>query len=284
MLNKYLKITWNEFIYGGHILSLGGSSVAYTTSLLLDIKITWNFPLMIYLGLQAIYLYDRYLGKRHDILTNTERTKHLSRYFKKMPLIIFFYLLFFGIILLSSKNVNFIIFASILVIVSFMYAIFLKKFTKKIFAFKNFFVSFCWSSITILLALYYSYPLNKELFLIFSFAFIVLFANISFCDIKDYEGDKKRGMLTPVVVLGREKLLKLLRIIIAFSAIPIIYGAYLNLLPKFALFLLFIIPYSFYYFSKAMNEKANLNYLTNTLVYGGYILWSVFVYIGKILI
>ncbi len=283
-LNNALKLLWNEFVYGGHILSLGGSSVAYTSSLLLNIRITWDFLLIVYLGLQVIYLYDRYLDIKHDILTNIERTKYFSKNSKKMPFIILLYFLVFCLILLSSKNTNAIIFACILFVVSFLYAIFFKKFTKKIPAFKNIFVSVCWASITILLALYYFYPLNKELFLVFLFVCMILFVNVSFCDIKDYEGDKKKKILTPVVLLGKEKLLKISRIFIVIAAAPLIYGVCVNLLPKFSLFLLFIIPYAFYYFNKATEEKTNISYLTNTLVYGGYILWSVFIYIGKTLI
>lgn len=281
---RLLKTIWNEFIYGGHLLSLGGSSVVYTASLLLNIKITWDFLLIVYLGLQVIYLYDRYLDIKHDAPTNIDRTKYFSKHAKKMPFIILFYSLVFCFILLSSKNVNAIIFACILFIISFLYAGFFKKFTKRIFAFKNFFVSLCWASLIIFLALYYFYPLNKEFFLVFSFVFMVLFVNVSFCDIKDYNGDREKKILTPVVLLGKGKLLKISRVIIVITVVPLIYGVYANLLPTFSLFLLFIIPYAFYYFSRATKEKTDLSYLTNTFVYGGYILWSVFVYIGKIIL
>ena len=282
-MSTKINLIWNEFVYGGHILAIGGSSVAYTGSLLLGVDSSWGFLLMIYFIIQAVYLSDRYLDLKHDSSTNRTRTKYLSRHFKFIPLLIFFYILFFLVILFSAESIIAIFFGLGLIGVSLLYALILKNITKKIPAFKNIFVSLCWASIVILLALYYNYSFNIELILVFSFVFIILFANVSFCDIKDYRGDKKKKILTPAVIFGKEKLIKILRVIVLVSFLPLIYGVYYGILPEYTLFLFFMIPYIFHYFNKAESENCDLNYTTNTLVYGGYILWGIFIFIGKLI-
>ena len=276
--------TWNEFVYGGHILSVGGASVAYTTGLLLGVSVTWELLLMVYLALQAIYLYDRYTDIKRDILVSTERAAYLSRGIKRIPFAIGLCSSLFVIFLVASGNLMAIVFGLVLVGGAFCYNIYLKRLTKRIIAFKNLFVSLCWASITPFVALYYLYPVNTEVLLLFSFVFIILFVNVSFCDIKDCEDDRKRGLLTPVVVMGKKRLLKFSRIVVFVSVAPLVYGVSAGFLPAFALFLLLIIPYALFYFRRAEREDADLGYLTNTVVYGGYILWSVFAYVGRILL
>lgn len=282
-MSTKINLIWNEFVYGGHILAVGGSSVAYTGSLLLGINSSWSFLLMIYFIIQAVYLFDRYLDLKHDSLTNSTRTKYLSKHFQFIPVLILFYILLFLAILFSAENIMAIFFGLGLIGASLLYALIFKNITKKIPAFKNIFVSLCWASIVVLLNLYYNYPINIELILVFSFVFIILFANVSFCDIKDYEGDKKKKILTPAVIFGKEKLISILRIIIPISFLPLIYGVYYNVLPGYTLFLLFMVPYIFHYLNRAEDESSDLNYTTNTLVYGGYILWGVFTFIGKLI-
>ena len=75
-LKKILNSIWNEFVYGGHLLSLGAVSIVYTASILLDIRITWDFLLVVYLGTESVYLYNRFKEYKVDFLTNPERTEH----------------------------------------------------------------------------------------------------------------------------------------------------------------------------------------------------------------
>lgn len=286
-LNRIYRMcssAWYEFVYGGHILSVGGASIAYTTGLIIGVSITWELLLIVYLALQAIYLYDRYTDIKRDTLISTERALYLSRRIRRIQFTIGVCVSLLVIFLVASGNLRAISFGFVLIGGGFLYNIRLKRLTTRIVAFKNLFVSLYWASITLFVALYYLYPVDTAVLLIFSFVFIILFVNVSFCDIKDCEDDRERGLLTPVVVLGQKRLLRFARIVVFVSVAPLVYGVIAGFLPTFSLFLLFIVPYALSYFRRAEKKDTDLGHLTNTVVYGGYILWSVFAYVGRTLL
>jgi len=64
VIEKILNSIWNEFVYGGHLLSFGAVSIVYAASILLDIRITWDFLLVVYLGTESVYLYNRFKNIR----------------------------------------------------------------------------------------------------------------------------------------------------------------------------------------------------------------------------
>jgi 4-hydroxybenzoate polyprenyltransferase len=283
-IQKFLKTIWNEFVYGGHLLSLGAVSIVFTSSILLEVKITWDFLLIVYLGAQSIYLYDRYKGFKKDILTNSERTKHIEKYVKYIPLIIFFFFLIIFLILIYHKNFSALFLGLFLLIMGLLYSVIFKKYTRKIIGFKTFFVSLMWAMLVILLVVYYSLPLNLALFLLFTFVFLRLIINTNFFDIKDIESDKKEGLLTLVNVWGREKLINILKLLSILAIMPIIIGVYLKILPLFSLMLFFTIPYTFYYLKKSQDKKTDTAFLYNVIVDGEFILWSFFILLGKFLL
>jgi len=283
-IRKILNLIWNEFVYGGHLLSLGAVSIAYTAAVLLNIKATWDGLLVIYLGPQSIYLYNRYKEFNMDALTNPERTRHIEKYVKMIPLIITFFVLIFIGTLLYFNKIPALLFSLFLLFLGFSYSIFFKSFTKKIVGFKNVFVSLCWALIVVFLAVYYSYPFSLALLFIFIFIFLRLIVNTNFFDLKDIESDKKGGLLTPAIIFKSEKLLNILSFITILAALIIVSGFYLKLLPVISLFLLFTVPYSFYYLIKSQDKRTNASFLYNVVVDGEYILWLLFILIGKFLL
>jgi len=156
--------------------------------------------------------------------------------------------------------------------------------TSKIAALKNIIFSLITSSLVVFLAIYNSYPLlSFSLFLMWFFVFLRMVVNTIFLDIKDVESDKKQSLLTIPILIGREKTLTFLRWMTVFSVVPIIFGVLLGDLPKFSLVLLFVIPYSFYYFEKSKKKK-NF-YLTNYILADSeFILWLVFILLGEVLL
>ena len=237
-IKKILKSIWDEFVYGGHLLSLGAVSVVFTASFLLNIKITWDFLLIVYLGTESVYLYNRYKEFRTDFLTNPERTEYIKKYIKIIPLIIFFFSLIISLILIYHKNFSALFFAVFLLIIGLLYSEIFKGFTQKIVGFKSFFVSLMWALLVIFLAIYYSLSLGLILFLIFVFIFLKCFVITSFFDIKDTEGDRKEGLLTLVNVLGQKKLVDILNLTTVLAVIPIILGFHLKLFPQSSIMLL----------------------------------------------
>ncbi|MCX6759660.1 MAG: UbiA family prenyltransferase [Candidatus Nealsonbacteria bacterium] len=284
IIEKILKPIWNEFVYGGHLLSFGAVSIVLTSAILLNIKITWDCVTVVYLGTLAGCLYGRYREFNKDILTNLERSQHLKKYIKKIPLIIFLSISTFVGILLYFNRIFVLFFSLLLILLIFSYDKFLKKFTKKIVGFKNFFTSLIFSLLVILLAAYYSVSLNLALVLILIFVYFREFVGISFSDIKDIDSDKKEGLRTLAIVFGQEKLIKILSLINILAIIPIIIGVYLNLFPQFSIMLLLTVPYTFYYFKKLEDKNINPAFLYNVLVDTEDILWLIYLAFGKVLL
>jgi len=281
---EILSLVWNEFVYGGHLFSFGAVSIVFSSAILLGVKITWDCLVIVYLGMHSAYLYNRHKELKIDFSTNPGRTQYLKKNNRYIPLLIFFYILSMVIIMLSFARISAITFGFLLFLFSILYSVFFKKMTKKIVAFKSFFVSLCWASLVVFLAIYYSFPLNLSVFLVFFFVFLRLFVHENFSDIKDIKADKKEKLLTLPVVFDSLKLFNILSVITVLSVIPIIVGIYLRLLPAYSIILLLTIPYSFYYFKKLRRRKLDSEHIYNVLVDGEYILWPFLIILGRILI
>jgi uncharacterized membrane protein len=82
VIRRILKTVWQEFIYGGHLLTLGAGGIIIAAILLLNEKVSWDYPVIIYLVAYVSYLYNRYKEINRDTLTNPERTQHFRKYAK----------------------------------------------------------------------------------------------------------------------------------------------------------------------------------------------------------
>lgn len=273
-----------ECVYGGHFLSFGALSVILSWALLFNIKITWDSLLVVYLGAQIIYLYNRYKEFDTDFLTNPERTAYFKKYIKHIPSLLMLYSAIIVIILLYYQKVLASLFAFLLIFLGVLYSIFFKKLTKKIVSFKVFFVALIWALLIVFMAFYYSTPLNISLLVIFIFVYLRFFIHESFSDIKDIEGDKKEKLLTLPIVFGKEKIIRILSIVNILSMIPIVAGIYLHFLPVCSLMLLFTVPYTIYYLRKANKLDYNQNFLYNVLGDGEFVLWSFFIFLGRFIL
>ena len=283
-IKKILKLIWEEFIYGGHLLSLGAVSVVFTSSILLNIQITWDCLAVVYVGTLAGCLYGRLKDVDKDSLTNPERSQYLKKYVRYKPLIVFSLILLFAGILLYFNKIPILLFGLLLILLIFLYEEFFKKFTKRIIGFKNFVPSLLFTLLVVLLSLYYSIHFSLSLCLILIFVFLREFIGISFSDIKDIEKDKKEKLLTFAIFFGKEKLIKILSIINLLAILPIVVGFYFNLFPKSSLMLFFPTFYAFYYFKKSKDKNVNPTFLYDVLVDSEDILWSFFILLGNFLV
>ena len=281
---KYLKIAWNEFVYGGHLLSLGLVSVVYTISLILSIKVTLDFLLIVYLGTESVFLYNRYKELKIDFLSNPERTEHVKRHIKEIRFIVFLFPLILFIILIYNKNFPGLIFAAFLILLGFFYSKFLKKITQKIIGFKDFFVALIGGLLVFFLMIYYAEPINPAFFLFFIFVFLKCFVNTTFFDIKDIEIDKKMGLKTLAVVFGQDKLIRILGVITILTMMPLIIGVYFEILPILSLALFLTVPYTFLYFEQLENKKIASSFLYNVIVDGEFLFWPIFVFLGNFIL
>jgi len=272
-IKSFLNSAGKEFIYGGHLTALGASSIAFTSALLLDIPITWDFLLIVYLITYTVYLYNRFKEFDEDFLTNPDRTQHIGGYIKYTPLIVFCSTLVIIWLLLCFGNSLSLAFGLSLLLSGFFYSLFFKKVTRKIVGFKNFYVSFIWAFLIILMGTYYDMSLNLALILLFLFVFLRILVNNIFFDIKDIGLDKKRRLKTFPVVLGKDKALNYLQVLNFVSFIPLVSGIWSDLFPFFALWLIFFYFYSLYYLKKVKKKKSNAYFLF-TLADGEYLLWA----------
>ncbi|MFH1661625.1 MAG: UbiA family prenyltransferase [Candidatus Falkowbacteria bacterium] len=283
-IKKYLKLIFKEIIYGGHLFSFGAISIIYTISILLNIKITWDCLLIIYLGTHSVYLYNRYKELKEDKKTNPERVLYIKKNIKIIPYIIFASLAIFIFTLLLFNKTVVLLFTIALLIFGFLYSLVFKNFTKKIVGFKNFFVSLMWALLAVVLIIYYNYPFNLPFLLIVLFIILRIFSHEVMSDMKDFKGDKEKKLLVFPGIIAKHKLIFFLILISTLSFIPLLIGLHFGLFPNYSTILLLLLPYSYYYLFRLNSEKATNRFVYDIIIDGEYILWFPLILAGKTLI
>ena len=270
-----------EFMYGGHVLAAGSSFVAISAMMLFNVMIRWEFLPIIYLMTLCIYNFDHYKEMDNDFSNNSGRVGHLMRYKKFLPLLIASYGLGSIFLLFIFGNLESIIFGIAFLSMGLIYSYKVKDLTSKILAFKNFYTASAVALSVLFTGVYCGYGLSWLFIIIFVFLFLRFLINTSFCDIKDMETDKKEGLLTLPLYLGRNKFLMLLHLINLISFITLLSALILHILPMFASFLLLVNIYCFYYIEKSKNPKTNISMISDIMVDGEFIFWPIFLIVGK---
>ncbi len=278
------KFICNEFIYGGHWLSLGGSAFILSIMLMLQISFRWELVIIVYLLLQIVYNYDHYTFLEEDSKNNPNRTNHLKKYQKFFPIFLVIYSsLFFGLLYIFGNTISFI-FGTFLLTLGLLYTIFCKKLTSKIVGFKNFYTSFSVSLLVIFVTFHSFYEINILSLIFILFIFIRLLVNTSFCDLKDMDIDKKQNLKTLPIYFGKQKFLTFLHILNFISFILLSTAIVTGIAPSFSIFLLLFFPYVYYYIKKAKKTDTDLQSLSSFAVDGEFIIWPILLFIGSIFI
>jgi len=285
-IKKLLRLIWNEFIYGGHLQSLGAASIVFVSGILLKIQITWDVLFVAYLLFYIPYLYNRFKEINIDRLTNLQRTQHVSKYVKFIPIILYFVIFILVVSLVYFSNLRALIFGLLLLIFGILYTLIFKKLTQKVPLLKNFYVSIFFTSLIFLPIIYYSYPLKTVLIVsglvLGLFIFLKTFLSQIFLDIKDIESDRKRGLRTLPIIIGKEKTFKILYVfnLLIILIIPVVFSLYFNIFSKSILMLFLIIPFNLYCFNLARQQK----YFSYFLVGGEFFFWLILILIGEIIL
>lgn len=274
----------DEFVHGGHLLSLGCSAIVLSTMLLINTPIRWEFLLIVYFGTYCIYNYDHYKGVDIDSINNSDRSTHLKKNHTYLPFIIVIYAFGFFSLLITFGNIQSLVFGGTLLFLGLFYTSKVKKMTEKITGFKNFYTSLSIASLIIFTGIYCSIPINFILLLLFIFMFLRFIINTCFCDIKDIETDRTYQIKTFPILFGKEKFLSILQMINFISIIPIIIGVYLHILPLYSLLLLASVAYSFYYIQKSKQKETNIQTLSSVVVDGEFAFWPFMLFVGSSLI
>ena len=283
-IKKSIKFLWDEFVYGGHLPSLGISGILCFSTIILNQKISIPLLILGYLISQIVYFYNHFKELKKDILTNLKRTEHLQKYKKYFSIIFLLYWVLLFVCLIYINNLWVTLLSLFIATGGLLYTIFFKNLSKKIIGFKNFYVSLFFALLIILIGFYYNIPFRLPLSLLLSFVFLKLLVNTIFFDIKDIESDKKDNLKTLPVLISKNKTLNFLHIINILSFAPIVIGVCLNLFPLYSLSILIFYFYSFYYLEKAKNQKINIRHLSYIMADGECLLWPLVLLLSKFII
>lgn len=263
-LFSFLKI---EILFNGHLQSLGAVSLVYLSSIYIyNFKPSVWLLLVIYLLFQSIYFYDRYRDLDDDEETNSIRVKHIRKYAQFISTIILTFLVVAVLLLLTMFNFGGLVFFVIVFLLGYFYPLYFKGLTKRIYLFKNIYVSGVHAVLVI-------FPLLATEVASVNFIFLCLFSIYIFIeamivqvllDVKDVESDKGQGLLTLPVLIGAKKTIMSAAVlsILGFALIVL----YLPVLAILSLMINFLVLYLL----------VNKNMAGFFLGASKFILWSIF--------
>ncbi|MFA6422898.1 MAG: UbiA family prenyltransferase [Patescibacteria group bacterium] len=277
-MKKVLKVIWNEFIYGGHLLALG--PVAINLSVMTALKLPINFFILVgvYLLSYIVYFFDRI--QDYD-LESSQLRKDLYKFHFKYRIYISVTVVIALLLSMYAASMQSFYLSLLFIILGFFYGIFFKKLTHIIIGFKSFFVAILYSG-TILFTLSVIPTVNsfglKLILILFFFYFMRWFINTSFCDVKDREVDKKIGYKTLAAVLTNRVFLITIHIINLFSLMFLVIMIYYFKLPYYLFGLSLVFPFTVLYLN-LYQKQYDLQKLTNIWADAEVIIW-LFVSIG----
>lgn len=276
-----LRKLFKEFIYGGHLLSLGSAGIVWSGIIIIDRDISIPIIFVAYLISQIVYSFDHLIDTSKEKTNNHSRSQYLlSKFFLRKTLLGVYVIAFFLII--AGFKLQTQILSILLVSGGIIYTYKLKYLTKYLIGFKSIYVSFFWSLLVILLYLYYP---DVSLTTILSIAMIVFFrllVNTVYFDIKDIREDKQKGLKTFAVLLGAHKTMFLSQFFNLLSAALIIIFVYYVFFPRYTLILIIFSLYSqIYLYIEKIHDTKKLKFLSYVFVDGEYILWPFVLSISK---
>lgn len=275
MIKKLLKKILKEFIYGGHLLSLGAASIVWATLILVNHNIGTSWPVLFlaYLSSQIVYNHD-HLDEINDEFANAERTKHLKDTRNYQIASLATYAILFAISCFFTTITSALI-AILIVAGGVFYTKKAKTYTKSIFGFKNYYIAFFWSILPILTYFHLSDKNLLSLTVAFSlFVYARWILNTVFFDLKDAKEDSKKGLKTVPAVYGFAKTISYLHIVNLISVLIIVAGVLFEFIPLFGLAFIFFPVYSYIYLVKASGMSGKvLRIISYVVVDGEYLLW-----------
>lgn len=209
--NKIVSFLFNEIVYNAHLQSASASAVVFLTAHIMGIPIDYIVLFLVYLSFQFIYMNDRRMHIGYDVISNKERTEHLSKYLSHIPLLLvaIFLAIVAGFVYISDYRG--LLFMLSVLFLGLLYPIYFKWLTAKIFSFKSYYVALVYAVLTVLPFVSGGFSVFNRLFvfLFILFAMESLIGQIAF-DYKDIKSDSTQGLRTFPVVLGRKKTFKIL--------------------------------------------------------------------------
>lgn len=233
-----MKLVWDDFIRGGFFTAISASALILSIAKILGWMIEWHFLLLVLL-ISIIIYFSNFIGElKEDFLDATDEYRVMRK--RKPVLLIFVVLLTTTCLVLSMIWANYLstIFIVCFLALGILYTLGIKKLTKRVIGFKDFYVTICWNLIILFYLLFYQYSLTTSVIIIIFLVLTRDFINVCFCDIKDIVTDRKNGLLTLANILGKKKLLLYLQLLNVISILIVFFGVYANYLPNTTLILI----------------------------------------------
>ena len=186
--NKILKSAWTEFIYNGHLQSLGAVAIVFASiTLVLNTLPTLDILVAAYCIFQVIFVYDRYRDLKIDSSTNKIRTDHLKKHYSKIPYELGLISVVGLIVILYYSNPLTLVISITIVLLGILYTFKIKDITKRLLMFKNVYVSAVFAIMVLYPYLFYGiYALpNPILIYLIVLVFVESMVSQIVLDIKD---------------------------------------------------------------------------------------------------
>ncbi|MEW6010235.1 UbiA family prenyltransferase [Methanobacterium movens] len=284
-LYKYLDVLFNEIFYGGYYTALGSPLLILSVCIILNIKAEFPIFAISYLLPLIVYSYDYYKDLDKEISLNSDRAIFLSKKSAKFSKILSVYIILLLIMLFLFSSIQFIIFISGIILGGILYTTALKKMTKIIPFFKNFYTALTWAiGGTFFIIFYNSLSISTAFIIMFIFIFLRVLINIIFFDLKDIEGDKMAGLKTLPAMVGKKNSILFLHIINLISFLPLFFGVYYGILPLFALSLVGFYFYVYFYIRKSEKvDEKDLHVISHTMADSEFVIWPFVLLISQYL-
>lgn len=204
------KFLINEFLYNGHLQSLGSVGIVLFAFYLFNLGGSFALALVLstYCLFQPIYYYDRYKDYKKDFLTNRERSNHIKKNITVIPYIIIALLVVYIISTLVAGTLEAFLFGIFIMFAGAMYPLKVKNITKFIPLFKNFYVAGVHGILILYPFLFIGHPIDAfsgPLVLIFIYVLFEAMVSQIILDTKDTASDKKNKLKTLAVLIGNRK-------------------------------------------------------------------------------
>lgn len=277
----------NEFVHGGYFTALAGPAMASTGALLTNNHLAIPLLLITFIMPLMVYSFDYYKDMDGDKESNPERAATLNKKAKIYPYIIGSYIAILAGLLVIFANWELISFVLLLILLGALYPVGLKKITKVIPGFKNIYTMLVWSMMgAFSAALFNHQSINLAEILVLAFIFFKTLPDAIFFDLKDIENDRKEGLKTIPVLLGKKRTINFLYGFNILAFIPIFIGIYLNILPVYSALLLIFLLYGVCYLKKGseINDNNDMIMFSYIIADGECLLWPFIILIGSIIL
>jgi len=249
--------------------------------IIFDFSIRLEIFIIAYLLTQAVYGFDHYHDAHNDGVNNTSRVEYVQRNKKIYPYRLGIFVGLFLVLLFYFGNALAIFMGISILALGLSYSLWCKNITKSIVGFKNIYVASSISLGIVFTSSFYQNNLPIGILFFTIYTTLSYFMNCSLCDMKDIESDKKQGLKTLPLVLGKQRFFLFIIAINTLIVSLLVILVYIQVIPFY--FISLVGFNILWFFMIRMGMKPNIDYhLFTTKIMDSMEIFSfLFLFIGK---